>query len=246
MQELLFGPSSTSSSQPSTAGRAPMQKPQPVRPSSTSAFSAYVPARGLGTTSPTKNNYDSSPDSPPRSFSSSYSKPSYSYSSSPSKTTRDFQSLNRQSPPKISGTLTRPTALSLMTNSDYNPGKVGFSICLHFQIIFVQGENLGSGLGRQGSLRASAARGNWKELFPSLSRQPGSAKKMTQCVQNGWIHPNQVNLQQHQHQQPVLGNNNNNNRVRLRDSATSAATPSQCLMFDSAASVGLNASTAKP
>ena len=136
MQELLFGPSSTSSSQPSTAGRAPMQKPQPVRPSSTSAFSAYVPARGLGTTSPSKNqnNYDSSPDSPPRSFSSSYSKPSYSYSSSPSKTTRDFQSLNRQSPPKISGTLTRPTALSLMTNSDYNPGKVGFSICLHFQI----------------------------------------------------------------------------------------------------------------
>ena len=126
MQELLFGPSSTtsSSSQPSTAGRAPMQKPQPVRPSSTSAFSAYVPARGLGTTSPTKNTYDSSPDSPPRSFSSAYSKPSYSYSSSPSKTTRDFQSLNRQSPPKISGTLTRPTALSLMTASDYNPGKV--------------------------------------------------------------------------------------------------------------------------
>jgi len=135
-----------------------MQKPQPVRPSSTSAFSAYVPARGLGTTSPTKNTYDSSPDSPPRSFSSAYSKPSYSYSSSPSKTTRDFQSLNRQSPPKISGTLTRPTALSLMTASDYNPGK---------------GENLGPGLGRQGSLRASAARGNWKELFPSLSRQPG-------------------------------------------------------------------------
>ena len=126
MQELLFGPSSTSSSQPSTA-RAPMQKPQPVRPSSTSAFSAYVPARGLGTTSPTKPlnaSYDSSPDSPPRSFSSAYSKPSYSYSSSPSKTTRDFQSLNRQSPPKISGTLTRPTALSLMTASDYNPGKV--------------------------------------------------------------------------------------------------------------------------
>ena len=129
MQELLFGPSSStsSSSQPSTAGRAPMQKPQPVRPSSTSAFSAYVPARGLGTTSPTKPHntaYDSSPDSPPRSFSSAYSKPSYSYSSSPSKTTRDFQSLNRQSPPKISGTLTRPTALSLMTASDYNPGKV--------------------------------------------------------------------------------------------------------------------------
>ena len=127
MQELLFGPSSTtsSSSQPSTAGRAPMQKPQPVRPSSTSAFSAYVPARGLGTTSPTKNTYDSSPDSPPRSFSSAYSKPSYSsYSSSPSKTSRDFQSLNRQSPPKISGTLTRPTALSLMTAPDYNPGKV--------------------------------------------------------------------------------------------------------------------------
>ena len=187
MQELLFGPSSTSSSQPSTAGRAPMQKPQPVRPSSTSAFSAYVPARGLGTTSPTKNNYDSSPDSPPRSFSSSYSKPSYSYSSSPSKTTRDFQSLNRQSPPKISGTLTRPTALSLMTNSDYNPGKVGFSICLHFQIIFVQGENLGSGLGRQGSLRASAARGNWKELFPSLSRQPGSEKNDTVCTK--WMNP---------------------------------------------------------
>jgi hypothetical protein len=162
MQELLFGPSSTSSSsQPSAAGRAPMQKPQPVRPSSTSAFSAYVPARGLGATSPTKPHnasYDSSPDSPPRSFSSAYSKPSYSYSSSPSKTTRDFQSLNRQSPPKISGTLTRPTALSLMTAPDYNPGK---------------GENLGAGLGRQGSLRASAARGNWKELFPSLSRQPG-------------------------------------------------------------------------
>ena len=125
MQELLFGPSSTSSS--STAGRGPMQKPQPVRPSSTSAFSAYVPARGLGTTSPTKPHnasYDSSPESPPRSFSSAYSKPSYSYSSSPSKTSRDFQSLNRQSPPKISGTLTRPTALSLMTASDYNPGKV--------------------------------------------------------------------------------------------------------------------------
>merc|ERR1719228_3270918 len=112
-----------------------MQKPQPVRPSSTSAFSAYVPARGLGTTSPTKPHnasYDSSPDSPPRSFSSAYSKPSYSYSSSPSKTTRDFQS-----PPKISGTLTRPTALSLMTAPDYNPAK---------------GENLGPGLARQGSL----------------------------------------------------------------------------------------------
>ena len=137
MQELLFGPSSTtsSSSQPSTAGRAPMQKPQPVRPSSTSAFSAYVPARGLGTTSPTKNTYDSSPDSPPRSFSSAYSKPSYSYSSSPSKTTRDFQSLNRQSPPKISGTLTRPTALSLMTASDYNPGKVEIQSSFHFLIL---------------------------------------------------------------------------------------------------------------
>ena len=137
MQELLFGPSSTSSSQPSTA-RAPMQKPQPVRPSSTSAFSAYVPARGLGTTSPTKPlnaSYDSSPDSPPRSFSSAYSKPSYSYSSSPSKTTRDFQSLNRQSPPKISGTLTRPTALSLMTASDYNPGKVEIQSSFHFLIL---------------------------------------------------------------------------------------------------------------
>ena len=122
MQELLFGPSSaSSSSQPSTGGRAPMQKPQPVRPSSTSAFSAYVPARPLGSTSPSKltNNYDSSPDSPPRSFSSAYSKPSYSYSSSPSKANRDFQS-----PPKISGTLTRPTALSLMTAPDYNPAKV--------------------------------------------------------------------------------------------------------------------------
>ena len=98
-----------------------MQKPQPVRPSSTSAFSAYVPARPVGSSSPTKltNNYDSSPESPPRSFSSAYSKPSYSYSSSPSKTNRDFQS-----PPKISGTLTRPTALSLMTAPDYNPAKV--------------------------------------------------------------------------------------------------------------------------
>ena len=122
MQELLFGPSSaSSSSQPSTGGRAPMQKPQPVRPSSTSAFSAYVPARPLGSSEPSKltNNYDSSPDSPPRSFSSAYSKPSYSYSSSPSKANRDFQS-----PPKISGTLTRPTALSLMTAPDYNPAKV--------------------------------------------------------------------------------------------------------------------------
>ena len=51
--------------------------------------------------------------------SNSYSKPSYSYSSSPSKANRDFQS-----PRKISGTLTRPTALSLMTAPDYNPGKV--------------------------------------------------------------------------------------------------------------------------
>ena len=173
MQELLFGPSSTSSS--STAGRGPMQKPQPVRPSSTSAFSAYVPARGLGTTSPTKPHnasYDSSPDSPPRSFSSAYSKPSYSYSSSPSKTSRDFQSLNRQSPPKISGTLTRPTALSLMTASDYNPGKVNIPFYTPHPLL-VQGENVSAGLGRQGSLRASAARGNWKELFPSLSRQPG-------------------------------------------------------------------------
>ena len=87
-----------------------------------SGFSAYVPARPLGSSSePTKltNNYDSSPDSPPRSFSSAYSKPSYSYSSSPSKANRDFQS-----PPKISGTLTRPTALSLMTAPDYNPAKV--------------------------------------------------------------------------------------------------------------------------
>ena len=172
MQELLFGPSSaSSSSQPSTGGRAPMQKPQPVRPSSTSAFSAYVPARPLGSSEPTKltNNYDSSPDSPPRSFSSAYSKPSYSYSSSPSKANRDFQS-----PPKISGTLTRPTALSLMTAPDYNPAKVAllkYPIGSRFHI---QGENLGQGLARQGSLRASAARGNWKELFPSLSRQPGS------------------------------------------------------------------------
>ena len=180
MQELLFGPSSTSSSsQPSTAGRAPMQKPQPVRPSSTSAFSAYVPARGLGTTSPTKPHnasYDSSPDSPPRSFSSAYSKPSYSYSSSPSKTTRDFQSLNRQSPPKISGTLTRPTALSLMTASDYNPGKVDiqsfYNPFLHYPPPLVQGENLGPGLGRQGSLRASAARETGKSSsLPFLASQ---------------------------------------------------------------------------
>ena len=224
-----------------------MQKPQPVRPSSTSAFSAYVPARGLGTASPSKNqnNYDSSPDSPPRSFSSSYSKPSYSYSSSPSKTTRDFQSLNRQSPPKISGTLTRPTALSLMTNSDYNPGKVGFSICLHFQILVSLCRGRIWVLVWEGKeafepRRRGEIGKNSSLLFLANQVQ----KKMTQCVQNGTIHPNQVNLQQHQHQQPVLGNNNN--RVRLRDSATSAATPSQCLMFDSAASVGLNASTAKP
>ena len=151
MQELLFGPSSaSSSSQPSTGGRAPMQKPQPVRPSSTSAFSAYVPARPLGSTSPSKltNNYDSSPDSPPRSFSSAYSKPSYSYSSSPSKANRDFQS-----PPKISGTLTRPTALSLMTAPDYNPAKVAL---LNIPLLVHESNPGGESWSRPGKTRKSA------------------------------------------------------------------------------------------
>lgn len=167
MQELLFGPSSVPSSStlpssssvytPSTGSRG-VQKPQPVRPSSTSAFSAYVPGRGLGA---------SSPDSPP---SYSYTRPSFSsYSTAPSKTSRDFHSSNsqspnpqspiRQSPPKLSSSLfTRPTALSL--TSSYSQPKPTDS----------------GSLARSGSLRASTTRGNWKDMFPSLSRQPSSVQ----------------------------------------------------------------------
>ena len=60
---------------------------------------------------------------------------------------------------------------------------------------------------------------------------------------NAEINPNQVNLQQQHQQQLALVNNS---RVPWQDSATSVETPSQCPMFASAASVGLNASTAKP
>ena len=85
MQELLFGPSTTSATTTAAASSRAVQKPQPVRPSSTSAFSAYVPAR------PTQSYGSSSPDSPTRSF--SYTKPSYSsYSSAPTKSPRDYQS----------------------------------------------------------------------------------------------------------------------------------------------------------
>jgi hypothetical protein len=136
MQELLFGPSSSSST---ASAPRPVQKPQPVRPSSTSAFSAYVPGRGLGTASP----------EPTRGPYTSYS----SYKA------RDLQSPpNRQSPPKLTS-YTRPTALSLSsTTTDYSKPEAA--------------------LARTGSLRASAARGNWKELFPSLSRQPGQASSV--------------------------------------------------------------------
>ena len=52
MQELLFGTSSQNTNK--TSSSYSVQKPQPVRPSATSAFSAYKPP-GRGTsTSPSK------------------------------------------------------------------------------------------------------------------------------------------------------------------------------------------------
>jgi len=159
MQELLFGPTSTSGNSSSTAPPySTVQKPQPVRPSSTSAFSAYVPGRGLPSST--------SPESPTRSY--TYKPYTPSYSTSPSKTSREYESPSRQSPPKLSSTYTRPSALSLMTSSDYasRPGDRPTDYSRPNRV------EDSPGLARAGSLRASAARGNWKELFPSLSRQP--------------------------------------------------------------------------
>ena len=72
MQELLFGTSSVSQSHhgSSASTNYSVQKPQPVRPSATSAFSAYKPAGRYNTTS-----NPSTTSSPPKqhSYNSGYS-----------------------------------------------------------------------------------------------------------------------------------------------------------------------------
>jgi hypothetical protein len=52
MAELLFGPSPSSPANPSPGGPRPVRKPEPVRPSSLSAFSAYPPGQAPDTRAP--------------------------------------------------------------------------------------------------------------------------------------------------------------------------------------------------
>ena len=160
MQELLFGTSSGGSSYS-------VQKPQPVRPSATSAFSAYIPGRMTrqNTASPTKQySYTG--------LNSLGTKTSYQpLSSSPQKTgVRDFVT----SPTKFGSTRDYiPTKVSpgreysrpsnsynnTMSSSDYGLGKMATSDS--------------SGLSRANSLRSTSTR-NWKDIFPSLTRTPSN------------------------------------------------------------------------
>jgi len=160
MQELLFGTSSSGSSYS-------VQKPQPVRPSATSAFSAYIPGRMTrqNTASPTKQySYTG--------LNSLGTKTSYQpLSSSPQKTgVRDFVT----SPTKFGSTRDYiPTKVSpgreysrpsnsynnTMSSSDYGLGKMATSDS--------------SGLSRANSLRSTSTR-NWKDIFPSLTRTPSN------------------------------------------------------------------------
>eukprot|EP00092_Neocalanus_flemingeri_P003451 GFUD01003700.1.p1 GENE.GFUD01003700.1~~GFUD01003700.1.p1 ORF type:complete len:675 (-),score=150.66 GFUD01003700.1:636-2660(-) len=161
MQELLFGTS------PGTSTYS-VQKPQPVRPSATSAFSAYIPGRMTrqNTASPIKQyNYSG--------LSSLGTKASYQpLNSSPQKTgVRDFVTSPSKfgtsqdyMPTKVSPgrEYSRP-ANSYNTNtmaaSDYGLGKMATSDS--------------SGLSRANSLRSTSTR-NWKDIFPSLTRTPSN------------------------------------------------------------------------
>eukprot|EP00090_Calanus_glacialis_P046676 TRINITY_DN9282_c0_g1_i1.p1 TRINITY_DN9282_c0_g1~~TRINITY_DN9282_c0_g1_i1.p1 ORF type:complete len:677 (+),score=131.32 TRINITY_DN9282_c0_g1_i1:45-2075(+) len=169
MQELLFGTSSGSSSY------APVQKPQPVRPSATSAFSAYIPGRMTrqNTASPTKQYSYSG-------LSSLGAKPSYQpLSSSPQKAgVRDyvtsptkFGSSRDYMPTKVSPgrEYSRPAnSYNAVSSSDYGLGKMATSDT--------------SGLSRANSLRSTSTR-NWKDIFPSLTRTPSNLQQSEQPEQ---------------------------------------------------------------
>jgi hypothetical protein len=169
MQELLFGTSSGSSSY------APVQKPQPVRPSATSAFSAYIPGRMTrqNTASPTKQYSYSG-------LSSLGAKPSYQpLSSSPQKAgVRDyvtsptkFGSSRDYIPTKVSPgrEYSRPAnSYNAVSSSDYGLGKMATSDT--------------SGLSRANSLRSTSTR-NWKDIFPSLTRTPSNLQQSEQPEQ---------------------------------------------------------------
>jgi len=176
MQELLFGtgdgptpsysrsrdcPTSTYSIPSSTT----MQKPQPVRPSATSAFSAYVPGgRQQATGSPSKHYGGSSTNY--SGLLNNKSSNREDYLASPTKfASRDYGGgQNRdytRSPVKTRGQEQRTGrgCGDVMTSSDYR-GKDG----------------TGALLARANSLRANMSK-NWKDIFPSLTRQtPGSGE----------------------------------------------------------------------
>jgi len=166
MQELLFGTST------STSSYAPVQKPQPVRPSATSAFSAYIPGRmnRQNTSSPSKQYSYSG-------LSSLGSKSSYQpLSSSPQKTgVRDyvtspskFGASRDYMPTKVSPgrEYSRPSnSYNSMSSSDYGLGKMA--------------NNDNSNLTRANSLRSTSTR-NWKDIFPSLTRTPSNLQQQDQ------------------------------------------------------------------
>jgi len=156
MQELLFGTSSGSSSY------TPVQKPQPVRPSATSAFSAYIPGRMArqNTASPSKQyNYSGLSSLGTK---TNYQKPGVrDYVTSPTK----FGSSRDYMPTKVSPgrEYSRPAnSYNAMSSSDYGLGKMASSDT--------------SSLSRANSLRSTSTR-NWKDIFPSLTRTPSNLQQ---------------------------------------------------------------------
>jgi len=168
MQELLFGTSSGNSSYS-------LQKPQPVRPSATSAFSAYIPGRMTrqNTASPSKQ---------------------YSYSGLSSLGPKTGYQPLGTSPQKagVRDFVTSPTKFG--TSRDYMPTKVSpgreYSRPSHtYNTVAASDHGLGkmassdnSSLSRTNSLRSTSTR-NWKDIFPSLTRTPSNLQPADQTSQ---------------------------------------------------------------
>jgi len=161
MQELLFGsgggPTMTYSRSrdcavPSYTAQSTMKKPQPVRPSATSAFSAYLPNG-----SPSRQHRGNTPTANNRSYGTAYPN---SWNESPRSQAKGYSSdsdfKNNYTNSKLKNKIRDNN--DIMSSSDYH-----------------EKEGSGALLARANSLRASMSK-NWKDIFPSLNRSTQSTE----------------------------------------------------------------------